>query len=178
MTRKNTYRGLFLKYRNRGVTMSEYASTANEVADYLLSVSKESGEAPSNLKLQKLVYYAQAWFLALYDRPLFQERIEAWIHGPVQPELYRRFKHNSYLPIEDAVVRPELPELLRHHLGEIIRVYGDAEGWELEQLTHNEKPWQDARGDLTATDPSNEVIAPESMRHYYKEVKERADRRG
>ena len=62
--------------------------TARTAALYLLS--KQDSEEPdiSNLKLLKLLYYAQGTFLALYGRPLFNESIEAWLHGPVVPDVY------------------------------------------------------------------------------------------
>lgn len=62
--------------------------TANDIAKYFLALSnnEESGELISNLKLQKLLHYAQGFYLALYDQPLFHEPIEAWAHGAVIPD--------------------------------------------------------------------------------------------
>ena len=65
--------------------------TAFDVANYFLSIPEY--EDLTNLKLQKLVYYAQGIHLAIYGKPLFNEAIKAWEHGPVVPELYR--KNNS-----------------------------------------------------------------------------------
>ena len=67
------------------------ATTAERVADYIIRSAHESGELITNLKLQKLVYYAQAWHLALFDEPLFDDPIEAWVHGPVVSSLYSKF---------------------------------------------------------------------------------------
>ncbi|MFM6174756.1 MAG: Panacea domain-containing protein [Sphaerospermopsis kisseleviana] len=66
--------------------------TCFEVAKYFIRLAHETGSFISNLKLQKLVYYAQAWHLALFEQPLFNEDFEAWIHGPVVPELYHYYK--------------------------------------------------------------------------------------
>src|SRR5829696_6466136 len=67
--------------------------TCRQVADYFLAQQdEESGDLISNLKLQKLVYYAQGFHLTTKGRPLFKENIEAWVHGPVVPELYHAFK--------------------------------------------------------------------------------------
>src|SRR5260364_350033 len=64
-----------------------------DVANYFLTlVEEEVGDALSNLKLQKLVYYAQGFHLALFSRPLFENAIEAWTHGPVIPGLYHAYK--------------------------------------------------------------------------------------
>ena len=64
--------------------------TAAQVADYFLSlVDEDAGDSMTNLRLQKLLFYAQAWHLALTNRPLFEEDFEAWVHGPVIPSFYR-----------------------------------------------------------------------------------------
>lgn len=64
----------------------------NSVSDYLLVENRERGENLTNLKLQKLLYYAQAWHLALRNAPLFDEDFQAWVHGPVLPSQYLRFR--------------------------------------------------------------------------------------
>ena len=75
--------------------------TCHDVANYFLAlVDEDAGDTISNMKLQKLVYYAQGFYLALYGKPLFPERIEAWDQGPVIPELYRRFEKFGAKAIE------------------------------------------------------------------------------
>ena len=79
---------------------------AINVAKYfLLKSNPEIGDTISNLKLQKLLYLAQGFFLAIYGEPLFPEHIEAWTHGPVVPEIYRRFKRfeGSTIPYIDWI---------------------------------------------------------------------------
>jgi uncharacterized phage-associated protein len=69
--------------------------SCHEVADYLLAkaaAEEEGNELISNLKLQKLLYYAQGVHLALHDVALFPEEIQAWMHGPVVPEVYQKYK--------------------------------------------------------------------------------------
>ena len=74
--------------------------TCFDVADYFLSlVDEDSGDSISNLKLQKLVYYAQGLHLACFDRPLFNEDIQAWAHGPVIPELYYKYREYASDPL-------------------------------------------------------------------------------
>ena len=68
--------------------MKMAVSTAKAVADAFLHISTENRSGITNLKLQKLIYYAQAWFLALHDEALFDDPIEAWVHGPVVPEVF------------------------------------------------------------------------------------------
>src|SRR5260221_3271487 len=70
-----------------------------DVADYFIRLANETGSFISNLKLQKLVYYAQAWHLGIKGAPLFQEDFQAWVHGPVIPELYQKYKSFAWQPI-------------------------------------------------------------------------------
>lgn len=146
-------------------------TSANKVADYILCKIHEYGDLITNLKLQKLVYYAQAWFLALYDEPLFPERLEAWIHGPTQPDLYRRFKDSRWNPISE---NPDCPQFddsrVQPHLDEILDVYGDLTTHHLERLTHQEAPWKIARNGLPLDVESTAEISHEDMRSFYKKM--------
>lgn len=69
--------------------------TVFEVAKFFIHLANETGSYISNLKLQKLVYYAQAWHLALHDTPLFEDDFEAWVHGSVVPSSIRNIKNFS-----------------------------------------------------------------------------------
>lgn len=143
-------------------------TTADKVADYFIRDAHESGQFISNLQLQKLVYYAQAWHLAIYDEPLFDEPIEAWVHGPVIPSLYHKFKDFQWNPIDCDIGEVKLPRKVVEHLDEVIEVYGGFAGWELERLVHSEEPWQKARGSIPHDEPSDAVIPHEYMKDYYR----------
>ncbi|NJL65514.1 MAG: SocA family protein [Methylacidiphilales bacterium] len=138
-----------------------------DVANYFIRLANETGSFLSNLKLQKLVYYAQAWYLAIHDNPLFDEDFQAWIHGPVIPTLYQKYKSFGWQPIlEDA--NPELPQEIQDFLKEVAEEYFACDAYELEQMTHAETPWVNARENLPPDTPSNAVIIKESMKEYYK----------
>lgn len=138
--------------------------TAREIADYFLtSVDSDSGDNLSNLKLQKLVYYAQAFHLAIKDgEPLFDDTIEAWANGPVVPSLFHEFKAYG----SGAVPRPDQfdPSCFDKDtceiLDEVWDVYGQFSAWKLRDMTHEEPPWRDAG-------PSG-PISPESMRNFFR----------
>ena len=139
--------------------------SAQNVADYFLArVDQEEGELISNLKLQKLLYYAQGFYLALNGEPLFGEAIEAWTHGPVVPEIYRQYKGHG----AEAIPRPEgfdvaqYNEAIRDFLDEVYSVFGQFSAWKLREMTHDEPPWQEA----FARDRG--VISHESMIAYFK----------
>lgn len=137
------------------------------VADYFILFANETGSFLSNLKLQKLVYYAQAWHLALHDTPLFPEDFQAWVHGPVIPQLYQEYKKFGWQPIvKDA--HPELPENVQNFLDEVAQEYFACDAYELEQMTHAEDPWNFARGDMLPDEPCTNVIKQEWMKEYYK----------
>jgi uncharacterized phage-associated protein len=119
-----------------------------------------------NLKLQKLVYYSQAWHLAIHGTPLFEEDFQAWVHGPVVPELYQKYKVFGWQPIQEDI-SPELPKEVLIFLGEVAEEYFACDAYELEQMTHVEAPWNQARGDLLPDVPSNAVIEKEWMKEYY-----------
>ena len=112
---------------------------------FLAQVDEEVGDLISNLKLQKLSYYAQGFYLALNNKPLFQEKIYAWTHGPVVPELYHTYKDfgsGAILPptdIDFAVYSQEEKEFL----DEIYSVFGQFSAWKLRNMTHEEPPWRD-----------------------------------
>lgn len=141
--------------------------TCFNIADYFIRLANETGSFLSNLKLQKLVYYAQAWHLALYDTPLFSEDFQAWIHGPVIPDLYQKYKHFGWQPIL-ADSHPELPKETEVFLDEVAQEYFAVDGYELEQMTHTELPWKKAREKLAPDEPSQAIIEKDWMKEYYK----------
>jgi uncharacterized phage-associated protein len=141
--------------------------SSNELSDYLLCESRDRGELLTPLKLQKLCYYAQAWWLVLNKVPLVDEDFQAWVHGPVLPSQYGRFRENRWQPIQVSVTRPDVADNIREHLDEIIDVFGVESAVALERMTHEESPWLEARGSLAAHAPCSNVISKQSMRDYY-----------
>ena len=143
-------------------------TTAKKVAQYIIQFSNEHGDLVTNLKLQKLVYYAQAWYLALNDEPLFDDRLEAWVRGPVQPNLYQDYKNFGWNPISADLGPVAISPHIKSHLDEVMSVYGEMTGFHLERLTHQEDPWLKARGSWPKDVPSNSVISHEDMKDFYK----------
>ena len=137
-----------------------------DVAGYFIDLANQTGATVSNLKLQKLVYYSQAWHLAIHGTPLFEEDFQAWVHGPVIPVLYQKYKAFGWQPIQDDA-SPNLPEKVLRFLNEVSEEYFACDAYELEQMTHIEVPWNRARGDLRPDAPSNAVIEKEWMKEYY-----------
>jgi uncharacterized phage-associated protein len=141
--------------------------SASDIANCIIAAFHKRHEEITNLKLQKLVYYAQAWHLALYGKPLFRDRIEAWIHGPVVPPVFWSFRKYGWKAISGSVHCHALSDHTQAHLKEVVRAYGKFDGPTLERMTHQEAPWRDARKGLAPDEPSNRVITNEAMKKYY-----------
>jgi len=148
--------------------MTMALTTASEIADYFIYVANETGSYLSNLKLQKLLYYAQAWHLALYELPLFEDDFEAWIHGPVIPALYEQYQTFGWQPLLKEVQKPQFSEELQHFLEEVTEEYFILDALELEMMTHREAPWIETRGGVPLDEPSSSIISQQSMKDYYK----------
>lgn len=142
--------------------------TAHDVAEHLLMLAHQHGSFVSNLKLQKLLYYAQGWHLALHGRPLFADPLEAWIHGPVVPSVYRRFNGWGYRNIDEDVAPPSLPRETAEFLDELAAEYMPLDAYELELMSHREAPWQNARGGLPPDAPSSARLSGADMRAYFR----------
>lgn len=138
--------------------------TCRDVANYFLAkVNPEFGDLISNLKLQKLTYYAQGFSLAMLGEPLFDEPIEAWEHGPVVPELYRAYREhgaNPIPPVDSALVDGVFTEDQLDVLEQVYAVYGQFSAWKLRNMTHEEKPWLDAID-------GDRVISHEAMEEFF-----------
>lgn len=143
--------------------------SVNNVAKWFLNK-----QSMTHKKVQKLCYYAQAWYCALYDgSPLFDSPIQAWVHGPVIPALYPVFADFKWQLIpqcefDETVFTGDEINILEA----VMNTYGDLSGDQLESLTHSEEPWIIARGDLKPWETSTNEISCESMRKYYRMIYE------
>jgi uncharacterized phage-associated protein len=136
--------------------------TASDVAEYILR--KQSTLA--SMKLQKLVYYAQAWSLAWDEEPLFPDPIEAWANGPVVPALYSR--HRGQFKVSTVNGCPiDLTDAQRETIDIVLHFYGDKSSQWLSDLTHKEDPWIDARQGLALGQRGNQEITHAAMAEYY-----------
>ncbi|MBP9773104.1 MAG: SocA family protein [Candidatus Peribacteraceae bacterium] len=124
---------------------------AEDIAVYFINLANqqvidESGatEGITNLKLQKILYFAQAAHLAVHEKPLFKEEIEAWKFGPVVPSIYKKYKQYTNKVIPNSKVVLEFDEQLINFLNSIWEIYGKYSAAELVEITHQHKPWKQA----------------------------------
>lgn len=144
----------------------------SQIADYLLAEANERGELLTPLKLQKLLFYADAWYMALFDEELTTEQFQAWVHGPVALSQWHRFKEYQWRPIVEDISKPELASATCKHLDEIMDVFGSESATALEIMTHQEKPWVEARDGLPDHVPSTARISKETTKLFYRSVAE------
>ena len=147
--------------------ISDAKAQSEKIANFLILESRERGDLVTPLKLQKLLFYADAWFMALYDEELTTEKFQAWVHGPVALSQYHRFKENRWHPIIDEIEKPHFDKRTEKHLNEILDVFGSETGTALELMTHSELPWLDARGGIPDDEPCNAFISKEKTKKFY-----------
>ena len=141
--------------------------TATNVARWFLSrnqvkVMTGGADLISNLKLQKLLYYAQGIYLALYDEPLFEEPIVAWQYGPVVESVYQQYKRNESDGIRDfSPPKENFSEQEEATLQFVQKAFGQFSAWKLADMTHEETPWRDT--------PRNEIVSTDKIKSYFAE---------
>ena len=143
--------------------------TASDIANYFLFKAGKDQELLSNLKLQKLVYYAQGIHLAFYGTPLFKDLIRAWAYGPVVPSLYGTYKHcgSGGIPPNEAFDPELIDEETREFLDEIYTAFGQFSATRLMDFTHTDQCWKDSHPNKVITHKSME----ESLKKYLKNGK-------
>jgi len=139
-----------------------------DVAAYFLS-----RESMTHKKLQKMCYYAQGWSLVLFDKPITDVNFEAWVHGPVNFELYDLYKSYGFnkIPMTNLTSANHDSELVSF-LDLIYNSFNVFSGDELEEITQNEKPWKFARGNLQPWETSRTIISNVLLREFYVELYE------
>jgi uncharacterized phage-associated protein len=145
----------------KGAAMDAPPYPAMTVAKWFIAWAEAEEEELSNLKLQKLLYYAQGHHLARYGRPLFKEQMQAWSHGPVVPHVYQEFKTFGASPLEladdDPFTWDKVDPATTEFLGEVWNTYGGYSAGRLRNMTHDEPPWknhwrEDERGTVISED--------------------------
>ncbi|MCF0258731.1 MAG: DUF4065 domain-containing protein [Erysipelotrichaceae bacterium] len=128
------------------------------------------------LMLQKLLYFVQGVSLALTGEPMFKETCQAWVHGPVFPKVYVMFRDFKYNPIDDdrfVLLEGETDRLTENEkriVDLVIDTFGIYGSKTLENITHNEEPWIEARKGYSDEISSNEEISQDSIKSYFEQV--------
>lgn len=138
-----------------------------DVSKYIL----EKQGRMTAMKLQKLVYYCQAWSLVWDERPIFDEKLQAWANGPVVPELFTA--HRGMFIVNSADIDGDTTKLdgtAIETIDAVLHYYGDKTSQWLSDLTHNEDPWKIAREGLAPGERGSIEITHASMAEYYQSI--------
>lgn len=140
-------------------------ATVLDVAKYVLN---HTGQI-TTMKLQKLVYYCQAWSLGWDGVPLFDEDFQAWANGPVCPELFERHRGRFVVDetlLSDVPAHSFAPNEVET-MDSVLEYYGGKEPQWLSELSHKEAPWKEAREGVPSGAPSSRIVTKDSMQQYY-----------
>ncbi len=145
---------------------------AVDIARYLikLAAAEPEPEYLSHMRLQKLLYYVQGWSLAATSQPAFDSAIEAWAHGPVVRRVYPLFADygDRPIPFHESSAH-DLRKQIKNLVASVWEGYKQYSAFALRQKTHSEKPWQDARGDLSPDESSDAEITIGSMQKFFED---------
>jgi uncharacterized phage-associated protein len=146
------------------------------VAKELVALSFAGDEADplTNLRLQKLLYYAQAWSLVVRESELFSEDLEAWRHGPVVPKVYHALPDGqkaSQITPDMFATAPDLPPEEAEFVARVWESYKQHSALQLSKMTHAESPWVKAWGDRPSDGTGNDPISVEEIeKHFFRET--------
>ncbi len=138
-----------------------------DVAAYILS---KKGSM-TTMKMQKLLYYCQAWSLVWDDKPLFDSKFEAWANGPVATDYFAAHRGEYILNSEPKGDSARVGEVSKETVDAVLKSYGDKEPEWLSDRTHREAPWIDARAGLNEGERGSREISLASMSNYYGSLK-------
>ena len=154
---------------------AQVESTLERVASWFLNK-----ESMSNKKLQKLCYYAYCWYIVFFNdaettskssernmQVLCEDRFQAWIHGPVSPRLYHRYKAYGWHSIPKVETKPIIAPEIEDLLKQVWEAYGAFNADELEALSHQEAPWKNARKDVRYGEACSNEISNYDILQYY-----------
>lgn len=148
----------------------------NDIADYIILKIRleEDNSLFINMKLQKLLFYVQAWSYGINGQAMFVGDFEAWMHGPINREIYNRFSPTktlySEISLDDCINKNvSLSEDDAKFIDYILENYSDYSDAELGRLVRSEAPWIETRGNKSQYERCHDIISPLLMEPYYKE---------
>ena len=152
---------------------------ALKLSKYIVAKFDNVGDLVTNKKLQKLLYYTEAWSL-VYQKSIIEENFEAWIHGPVITNVYHKYKQFGYSPIQLDYEGLDSSKLIKKIVKEnkiekkqielidaVLGKYGVLTSYELEMLSHSEKPWIETRKNITPFEHCSNVIDKDLIKTFY-----------
>ncbi len=162
---------------------------AEAIANHILDVASETATALTQMQVIKLAYIAHGWNLALKEKPLFDDPVQAWDHGPVIPDLYHAFKSFKKKPVTSKakifdivdgklqLTEPSINDLddnerafVDQLIRKILSSYGHLTAWQLRDITHMPgTPWHTITQQYEAEIPKKLQIPNELIMKHYKD---------
>lgn len=152
---------------------------AIDLAQYVIAYNDNHGELITNKKLQKLLYYIKAWGIVYFADGIIDDDFEAWIHGPVCVVVYNQYKKFGYKPLSQEYGKGSSSTLLKEFrenqrekdkidlIDAVITKYGSLSSFQLELISHSEKPWIEAREGLSPIDTGHSIIKVDTIKEFY-----------
>ena len=153
-----------------------------KLCEFVISYCNNEQIPITPLKLQKILYYIQAWHLVFFDKhPLFSDSPEAWVNGPVYRAIYSQYKdkwdgegtiqlengEGSFQNMQDALTALDLTDDQISLINTVLKKYAGMSAGQLVYLTHAEAPWNEAREGFGPFDRCDCAISFDSMYNYY-----------
>lgn len=157
--------------------------TANQISDYVISLTQNNPEENlTNLKLQKILYYLQGYYLAIYNEPIFEDEIEAWKYGPVINGVYHSYKVYG----DNSIIVPDynfnfnyLSNTQKQFINKVYSYFRQFSAIKLMELTHSEFPWIKTYGKCSVMSKSllKDFFAQSELKDFFKPLDKKSERR-
>lgn len=153
----------------KAIKSNDTMSEINLIAEYIIEKYKDI----TPLLLEKILYYCQAFYMALFDNTMFEDDCEAWVHGPVYPAIYQKYKKYTYERIYERAeyfAEDILDEEKKKVIDCVMNSFGLFSAKVLENMTHLEDPWKKHRKGLKRDEKSSEIIEKREIKKYFEKV--------
>lgn len=141
-----------------------------DVALYVLNILSQDNKEISAMKLQKICFYIQSWYIAKNGRPLFKHDFQAWRYGPVSPRLYSYHRQKVTISSNDNNIQGNAKNISKEDqkfIESIVKIYGRYTGLQLSDMSHKQDPWKNARAGISKDAPSQNEIKIDSIKEYF-----------
>lgn len=144
------------------------------ITKYIIKKLQNYSYTCSKVKIMKILYFVKGHYYQEKHEPLFEEHFEAWINGPVVRSVYAKltYEYNwayTYESVTNEEVK-EMDEEIKAFVDKIVFLYGKFNDETLIETTHQEKPWKDARGNLSASSSSENLIDEVIFKTFYEKI--------
>lgn len=132
-----------------------------DVSQYIyMEYKSQSGEAIDEMKLHKLLYFAQRECLAITGSPLFDEVFEGWKYGPVSKEVRMYYTPDGMHCKGLRKISAQAAYIVKN----VVLQYGALASWKLSDISHNEISWRNSRKGLAEGENGDRQLLLDDIR--------------